>query len=259
MYHRGESSMSIYDLLTEQENGQVLDVMYGVTVAVVTNIDDPDKLGRVKVKLINRDSSQNETDFIRVMTPMTGKEWGSFFFPEVGDEVLVAFQHGDIAKPYVIGALWNKNYKPPVEIKDGKNDIRKIKTKRGHEIIFNDEEGEERIDIKTPNELSLSLDDKNEVITLQDKNEKNLMKIDTKNGQIQIESEKKIKLNSGDASIELNAQGNSITIESGTSMKIKSQNISIEATNTLDIKATNLLNVKSSGTANIKGAVVKIN
>ncbi|OEF97195.1 hypothetical protein BHF68_05840 [Desulfuribacillus alkaliarsenatis] len=231
----------------------------GVTVGIVTDINDPAKLGRVKVKLINRDQSDWETDYIRVMTPMTGKEWGSFFFPEVGDEVLVAFSHGEIMKPYVLGSLWNKHYKPPHKIEDQKNDIRKIKTRCGHEIIFNDEKSKESIEIKTPKQLSIMLDDEKEVITIQDKNGKNIMTIDSKNGQIQVKADKKITLQSGKSNVILDAQKDSLHIESGSSIHMKSQQISISAKSTLDIKAGSSLTVKSDGPATIKGATVKIN
>jgi len=252
--------LSILDVLhDENQNSKARDYFPGVTVGVVTDIDDPEKLGRLKVRIINRDSSDFETEFIRVLTPMSGKQWGSFFFPEVGDEVLVAFNQGDINRPYVLGSLWNKNYKPPSPIENQKNDIRMIKTRSGHEIVFNDEEGKESIQLKTPKELSITLDDEKEVITIKDKNEDNIMDIDSKNGQIQVTADKKITLNSGKSNIILDAQKDSINIESSSSLNLTSQQISIKAKSTLEINAGSSLVVKSGGPATIKGATVKIN
>lgn len=248
--------MSITDLLLDTPKKQDF---YGVTVGIVTNIDDPDKLGRVKVKLINRGSSNDETDFIRVCSPMVGKKWGMFFFPEVGDEVLVAFSNGEIIRPYVIGCLWNQSYAPPVEIKDGKNMLRKIKTKNGHELIFNDEDDKNSIEIKTPNKRSIKLDDEKELTIITDKNGSNLLKIDSKNGIVTIQAEKKINIQSGNSKITLDGQGNSVVIESEQSLKITSAQITIEAKGTLDLKSSNLLNVNANGPANIKGAIVKLN
>lgn len=250
--------MSIYDILAE-ENKNFSKIMYGVTTATVTNIDDPDKKGRIKVKLHNRDSAENETDFIRVSTIMSGKEWGAFFFPEVGDEVLVAFNNGDISKPYVIGSLWNQKKKSPVNIKDGKNDIRKIKTKSGHEIIFNDKEGEENIELITPKQLKMVLDDKKEKISIQDKSGKNIIEIDSKNGNIEIKGEKKVTINSGNSKVEVNGSANSVKIESSSSLNIKSQQINIEAAAGMTIKSNGMLNISAGSAANIKGAIVKIN
>lgn len=252
--------MSILDVLdNEEDKTRPKDYFPGVTVGVVTNINDPEKRGRLKVRIINRNSSNYETDFIRIMTPMTGKQWGSFFFPEVGDEVLVAFSNGDISRPYVLGALWNNDYKPPHEIKDEKNDIRMIKTRCGHEIVFNDEQDKESIQIKTKKELSITLDDEKEIITIKDKAGKNIMQIDSKNDQIEVTAAKKIILRSGKTNVILEAEKNKLQIESKQSISIKSQDIRINAKNSLELKAGNNLAVKSDGPASVKGATVKIN
>lgn len=232
---------------------------YGVAVGVVTDINDPEKRGRLKVKLIARDTSEYETDYIRVLTPMCGKQWGSFFFPEVGDEVLVAFGGGDISRPYVLGSLWNENDKPPVEIKDGKNDIREIKTKSGHILKFLDEKDKEEILITTPKYLTISMNDEKEVIAVQDKEGKNILKIDSKNGAVTVNADKKIILKTGNASIEMDGSNNQITIESNQSIRLKSQQISIEAKGGIDMKASSNINVKSDGPLSLKGAVIKAN
>ncbi len=251
--------MSITKLMGFDDNN-IRDARFlGVTVGIVTDIEDPEKLGRIKVKLLNRDTSEYETDFIRIVTPMSGKQWGMFFFPEIGDEVLVAFSDGDAVRPYVIGSLWNQNYKPPVEIKDKKNTIRKIKTKNGHEIIFKDEDDKDSIEIKTPKLLTISLEDEKEVIKIKDKSGKNLVQIDSKNGIVNVTAEKKIVIKSGNSTMKLDGNGNSVSIESSQSLKLKSQQISIEAKSMLDIKASSNINIKSDGPLNLKGAVIKAN
>ena len=252
--------MSILDVLTNDDNATVApDFLPGVTIGVVTDINDPEKLGRLKVKIINRNSSDYETDYIRVMTPMTGKEWGSFFFPEVGDEVLVAFSHGDINRAYVLGSLWNKNYKPPTTIEDQKNNIRMIKTKSGHQLIFDDEDKKENILIKTPKSLTIKLEDEKEIITITDKDGKNLMTIDSKNGLINVVAENKITVRSGKSNMILDAQKDSLSLESSSSINIKSQQISIDAKSSLELKAGGSLTVKCDGPTTLKGATVKIN
>ena len=119
---------------------------YGVALGVVTNNKDPDKLGRVKVKLPWMDE-QAESYWARIVSPMAGKERGFFFLPEVDDEVLVAFEHGDPEHPFVMGALWNGKDKPPLDNADGKNDVRVIKSRSGHVIRLTDKQGEEKIEI----------------------------------------------------------------------------------------------------------------
>ncbi|QZY54472.1 phage baseplate assembly protein V [Crassaminicella profunda] len=249
--------MSIYDLL-DNEKKEYNPIAYGVTIGIVTNNKDPDKLGRVKVRLLNRDMDNYETDWIRIVTLMAGKKMGTFFLPEVNDEVLIAFGEGNIHKPYVIGALWNGKDSPPVTNEDGKNNIRKIKTRNGSEIIFNDEENKESIEIHTPKKQSILMDDEKEMIKIYDKNKKNLLEIDIKKGQIHIKGDKKIIVESGSTNIEMNGSSNNIKIESSTSLKIKSQKIDMEASGPMKIKAASL-NIQSDATCNIKGAIVKIN
>jgi uncharacterized protein involved in type VI secretion and phage assembly len=105
----------------------------GVVVGLVTNVNDPEKLGRCKVHFPWLDES-NETDWVRIATAMTGNATGSFLMPNVQDEVLVAFEHGDARFPYVVGFLWNGQDKPPAD------DVRErvIKSKNGHMIRFID-------------------------------------------------------------------------------------------------------------------------
>ena len=259
MRNRGESVLSIGKLLSEQTKEYPFAPAFGLMPAVVTDIDDPDKLGRVKVKLLNSDTTEYETDFIRVMTPMTGQQWGMFFFPEVGDEVLVGFSNGEMAKPYVLGMLWNQNNKPPVTIENKENMIRKIKTKHGHELIFQDKQEEDFIQINTPQKLEIKLEDKNQMIYIKEKNGKNIIKIDGKNGIVTINAEKKIDIASGNSRMTLDGEGNKVTISSGQAIEIKATQIVLDAKSTLDLKASGTVTVKADGPANIKGAVVKLN
>lgn len=199
----------------------------GVVVGIVTNNKDEDgKLGRVKVKFPWL-SEDNETDWVRVSTFMAGSDMGSFFLPNVGDEVLVAFEQGNLNCPYVIGALWNGKAKPPETNSDGKNNIRKIKSKSGHEVIFNDEEKNEKIEIHTKAGHKIILDDTS--------------------GKEKVEISDK----GGNNSLLINSATNSIAISSQMKLSIKAQ--------TIEIEAGGMMTIKSSGTLTIQGSLVKIN
>jgi len=150
--------MNILDLITAAAQQPGTDRIYGVVVGVVTNNQDPDKLGRVKVRLPWL-TGDYESNWARVATLMAGKERGSFFLPEVDDEVLLAFEHGDVRFPYVIGALWNGVDKPPRTNADGKNNQRAIKSRQGHELIFDDSDGKEQVEIHTKAGHQILLDD----------------------------------------------------------------------------------------------------
>src|SRR5436305_6326639 len=162
--------MNLFDVLTD-ERDDLSSRISGVVVGVVTNNqNDPEGLGRVKVKFPWL-SDEDESNWARVAAPMAGKERGFYFLPEVEDEVLVAFEHGDIRFPYVVGALWNGKDAPPASNGDGKNNVRVIKSRSGHVVKLNDEDGKETIEIV-------------------DKSGKNSLVVDTAKNTITITSDK---------------------------------------------------------------------
>jgi uncharacterized protein involved in type VI secretion and phage assembly len=105
----------------------------GVVIGLVTNVNDPEKRGRIKVRFPWL-ADDHETDWIRIATMMGGNGRGSFFMPEVNDEVLVAFEHGDARFPYVVGFMWNGQDDPPVS--DPQRRV--IRSVNGHEIEIYD-------------------------------------------------------------------------------------------------------------------------
>jgi uncharacterized protein involved in type VI secretion and phage assembly len=234
--------MNILDLLLpETEAASRAGRMYGVVVGVVTNNQDPEKMGRVKLRFpwLNQ---TDESNWARVATMMAGQDRGTWFLPEVGDEVLVAFEHGDVQFPYVIGALWNGVDTPPRDNADGKNSERVIKSRSGHELIFGDEDGKEKVEIKTKAGHQLLLDDTSgsEKITIVDKSGNNKIELDTAANSIAFTGQTKISL-----------KAQQIEITADTSLTMKSQQIEISA----DAAAT----LKSSSMLTLKGSLVKIN
>jgi uncharacterized protein involved in type VI secretion and phage assembly len=219
--------MSLYDLL-QTESTQVGAKMEGVFVGIVTNNKDPDGLGRVKVKFPAREG-EGESFWARITTLMAGKDYGTFFLPEVNDEVLVAFEQNNINHPYILGCLWNGVDTPPEKNEDGKNNIRTIQSRSGHKIIFNDneEQKKESLEIQTKAGHRITLDDGS--------------------GSEKIEIVDK----TGSNSIIFNSTQNSITIECGMALKIKAQTVEIEAGSTMALKA--------GATMTIQGTLVKIN
>ena len=120
-----------------------------MVIGIVTNNADPEGLGRVKVTfpwLCDTD----ESAWARLVSPMAGAGCGFFALPEIGDEVLIGFEHGDIHRPFVLGALWNGQDKPPVETSEavgtgGKVNKRVLRSRSGHSISLNDTAGGEEI------------------------------------------------------------------------------------------------------------------
>jgi len=215
--------LSLFDALLDAEAREAASRrIIGVVVGLVTNNKDPEGLGRVKVKFPWL-SDADESDWARVAAPMAGNDRGAYFLPEVDDEVLVAFEHGDARSPYVVGALWNGKDTPPAKNDDGKNNLRLIKSRSGHTIKLNDEDGKETIEIL-------------------DKSKQNSIVIDTSENTITITSEKDITLSASKGAIKLDAQ--KIELKSSADTKIE---------------AGDKMDVKSGATMTIKGATVNIN
>jgi len=195
---------------------------FGVVVGVVSNNQDPDGMHRVKLRFpwLNLD---DESHWARVAVAMAGNGRGAYFLPEPDDEVLVAFEHGSLEHPYVIGALWNGKDKPPENNSDGKNDNRSITSRSGHVVRLCDKQGDEQIEII-------------------DKTGNNRIVIHSSDNKISIEAQGDIAIKSSTGKVTIEAIG----------VEIKSQaDVKVQAQTTIDANAT--------GQVNIKGTLVNIN
>lgn len=213
--------MNFLDVLVNAQERNAHRV-FGVVIGLVTNNQDPDKLGRVKVKFPWL-SDEDESFWARIASPMAGNDRGLYFLPEVDDEVLVIFEHGDLRFPYVIGGLWNGKDTPPITNEDGKNNLRMIKSRSGHTIRLNDEDGKETIEII-------------------DKTEKNSLIIDTSKNTITIATDKDITLSATKGTI-----------------KLEAQNLELKSSASTKLEAGAGMELKASGTMTVKGATINLN
>ncbi len=205
-------SSSLVDLLTPaapHEQGR----FFGVVVGIVTNNQDPDKMARVRVKFPWL-SDDHESWWARIATPMAGSGRGMYFVPEVNDEVLVAFEHGDVRSPYIVGALWNGQDAPPANNDDGKNNIRLVHSRSGHLVRLDDTDGDEKIEIidKTGgNKITIKSSD-------------NSMSLEC-TGKMKLHAQAGIEITS-DADIKIQANS-TMDIESSATMTIKGAMVNI--------------------------------
>lgn len=136
--------------------------LYGVYPALVSDVRDPDQQGRVKIRLPwapDSDGAQYEA-WARLATLMGGANRGSWFIPDVDDEVLVAFEAGDAKRPYVVGALWNGKDSPPASMDGaGKNFRKVVRSRNGVQITFDDTDGRESLLLETPGGQKVTLHD----------------------------------------------------------------------------------------------------
>ncbi len=140
----------------------------GAVVGLVTDNNDPDGWGRVKVSFPWLADGGVTSHWCRIAQVYAGSGRGSFWLPEVGDEVAVVLDRGDLSHGYVLGGIWNgEDVVPPPGNEDGANDYKIWRTRASHEIIFQDTDGGEKITITDgPNERHLVIDVAADTITI---------------------------------------------------------------------------------------------
>jgi len=199
----------------------------GLHSAIVVENEDPEGLGRIKVRY---HWAEEETVWVRFMVPYASTDGGWFGLPEIGDEVIIAYEFGDPDYPIALGAVYNKESVPPSDTSGNDCNIRMMQTKSGNQIYFNDTGGSE--------EIRITMDGgKNGIV----------MKLSGPTLSI--------KSDGGDVTIE----SNNITIESQMDINLKaSANINIEAGANLTLKGTGQLNAEG-GLTSVKGNPIQLN
>jgi phage baseplate assembly protein V len=197
---------------------------FGVTLGqVVDNLDITGE-GRVQVSLPWMPEVE---PWCRVAVLSAGSGVGTYFVPQVDDEVLVAFDQGDVRDAFVLGSLWSATDKPPADLPSDAVDKRVIRTPAGHEVLLDDQE--KSIEITSATGQKVTLDSQ------------------------------QIALDAGDgaAKIVLEAAGN-VTIEAALDLKLKATTVSIEGT-TIDVKASAAGTLDGGASCTVKGTIVRIN
>ena len=207
-------------LLTEQMiRHRPLDRWPGVVTAVVTNTDDPNDWGRVKLKFPWM-TDDAESDWARVLGVGAGPEAGLFVMPDVDDEVLVTFAHGDFSQPFVLGGLWNGKHQLPPEAAKARSGekplVRTWRSRKGHRVAVYDN-ADDKVEIVTAGGHQLVLDDANRSVTITSKG------------------------------------GHTITLDDS------SKEIEIKATGNLKIQAGGNMDLQANGQMNIKGTLINLN
>jgi phage protein D len=222
-------------LIDQIRNLPPLERWPGAVIAIVTNADDPKKLGRVKVKFPWM-TDEAESTWARLTGPGGSKKAGFLAIPNVNDEVLVVFEHGDFNRPIVLGGMWNGKDAIPKETEDAPARegplVRTWCSTKGHRITVYDNT-DDKIEIVTGKGHKIILDDKDKKISL---------------------------TTSGGIKMTLDDSGKKVSFESTGELEVKSTtNMKITSGGNLDISATGQINIKANGPASLKGAMVNIN
>ena len=186
---------------------------YGVYPALVSDIKDPDGQGRVLVTLPWAPDTGGERyeAWARIATLMGGNNRGSWFIPDVNDEVLVVFEGGDPRRPYCIGGLWNGSDAPPESMDgSGRNNRKVIRSRNGVKVTLDDSDGQEKLILETPGGQRLTMKDGPGEVDIEDSNG-NSVKLQTSG--ITVTASAKVTVN---ASL-VNVSASMVTVDAGMS------------------------------------------
>jgi uncharacterized protein involved in type VI secretion and phage assembly len=252
----------------------------GVMVGIVTNIVHDGGDYRVKVRfptLPNGGASGEDSNWCRIVSYMAGVDRGMFWLPDVEDEVLVCFLNGDFNQGVVLGAFWNGQDKPIYSNKDAsgkvtdagfqgkneakKNDLKVLRSRVGHQLVFNDNANEPRVALHTKQKHRIVLDDKDNQptqIEIYDGKEENYILIDTKNKKITIESKSGAMLLKCKETFTVEAKNIEMKSDENTKLTV-GKNFEMKASSNMTIKASGTGDIESSDAMTIKGSKVNIN
>ncbi len=209
----------------------------GLVPAIVTNVNDEQSLGRVKVKYPWLGDTE-ESHWARLIAPGAGQDRGLIMVPEVNDEVIVGFLHGDINHPYVLGGVWNNEDTPPEGATPTGDsvDVRELRTRIGHKLTFYDKSGSEKIELIDKSGNFLLIDTSGKTITIETE------------GDFIVKAQGAIKM-----------EGKSIDMQAKSGdLKMKGINVNAEGVAKIGLKAP-MIDAAGSGPVTIKGNPVMLN
>ena len=237
--------------------------VFSLTLATVKNINDDQKLNRVKCLPIGAPDNEM-TDWCYVMTPMGGKERGLFMFPQVDDLVVLGYLESDPHRPIVLGSFWNTTSSPPLKVEDNKAEDYCLRTPNKVDMTLHDEKNKQKVTVTMPSGTVVEIDDDKQTVTTKNKGGDTSMIMKMKDGEIELKAKSKITLKSGKSSITLDKsgniviKGNKINIE-GTSINEKAKGqMSLQGMD-VGVKANKDVNVNATANVNVKGLMINLN
>lgn len=285
--------MGLYDIIDEMTKRESVKTelgdsrIWGVVVGIVTKNRDPNSTtggggssgdqamdGRVCVTIPTWDDKANELKWARVVMPSSGSGWGHYFLPEVGDQVLLAFEEGHIEKPYIIGCVPKATDRFLKESVDKDNQFKRIVTKHGTAIVFEDNSQDEnglkdKLTMETAGKkLQICLDNGAETIRIGDKAGEDWLTLYTKEGagtltmklksKLTLQVGDKIKLTMNGESGAVSLEADSIALTGADRVKLDSDSAVKLAAAQISAQASSSLNLESEGSTKVAGNSVSI-
>jgi uncharacterized protein involved in type VI secretion and phage assembly len=238
---------------------------------IVTENYDKDNKGRLKVKIPLMDDGSDTIVTVNLMRGYATKKGGFFFVPEKNDIVIVGFLGDDFERGIILGTLFEKDNGFFDEQLCEKNNNKVIASRSGAQIKFSDEDGKEKITIKTPKGREMVFDEENELITLKSKDGTEI-KLNGKDGEITLTAKEKLTVKCGKATMSFSKDGSikaagekveldgkTIGIKGANKTEISGQSLEMKGSTGAKLTSGAKLELSGSATTEIKGALVKIN
>lgn len=272
--------MGLYDIINEMSERQIVKSetgdqrINGLMVGIVARNYDKDMPGRVCVTIPTRDESANELKWARMALNSGGPKWGTYFLPEIGDQVLLGFEGGNIERPYVLGCLSKDNDSFLSGSADEHNQVKRIVTKHGSTITFNDHKEDEKglkdsILVQTAEKKhTVLLDNENSLIRISDETGSNIIEMTTAedHGTLTIKVTNNLSIKVGDTitltmngdsgAVKLEANQVNIETSKGTTLKSDAR-IALEGAQ-MALSGSSSFTAESGGSTKIDGKVIKI-
>ena len=257
---------SITDLLTSDNEHYDSQIVPGFVQGVVVENNNAKFKGMVKVEFTVWETGKNMCEWVRLMSPYTGKNYGTYLVPEIDEIVLVGFIGGSLKRPFLLGSLYPNTAKMVKDNFDKQNMVKRITTKGGMDILINEDNGKQKITLTTPKGSKILVDDEKECCTISDKAGQNKIHLDYKKDGIEISAGKTLKLSAGKTEISLDGNSGNVAIK-GTKVAVQADNeINLNAKAALKMQAAQVQmkgqgqgNVQSSGQLALKGTITQIN
>ncbi|MCM1057187.1 MAG: phage baseplate assembly protein V [Firmicutes bacterium] len=225
---------------------------------------------RVRVKLMQ--DNMDTFDNVPVMTCYGGRDYGLYCLPEEGDTVRLTFLGGDFRHPVVTGCRFPESSGFAESAFEEKNLNKVWKFKNGSRLVLSGDRGEERIEVSGPEKMEWVLDEKEQQTAFGDREKKNRLLLDKKAGKALVTSEKVIRLECGDSSLELKADGTvtlqckqltleakNIKIKGKTKVQVEGQELALQGTSTASLSCKGQVRVEGKGALKLSGAMIHLN
>lgn len=241
---------------------------WGTVLAAGDNTSKGSVRVRVKVMKDNMDTF----DDVPVLTCYGGGDYGAYCLPEEGDVVRLTFLGGDFRHPVVTGCRFPESSRFVEDTFEDKNLNKAWKLKNGSSIVLSGDKGEEKIEVSGSEKMEWMLDEKDQQTAFGDKEKKNRVLLDKKEGKALITSEKVIRLECGESSLELKENGTvtlkcrqltleakNVKISGKTKVQVEGQELSLQGTSNVTLSGKGQVKVEGKGGLKLSGAMIHLN